>query len=152
MIARVSSAWADSLRRLRERYRALTHSPSSGLVASVSPPATRCTITPLSSGSQLRISSSRAACSVSFSARGKRSTRSSSVSGSSAAKARASTIARNLPSAGVAGSGIGALLREPGRQRLVRQQDQDVLPVVAHVGPHQTEPDDLQEGQERQDA
>src|SRR5574341_923794 len=40
---------------------------------------------------------------------------------------------------------------DPGR-RVIRQDDQDVLLVVAHVGLHETETDNLQERQKCQDA
>src|SRR3989442_7960816 len=152
MPARVARAWADSLRRLRERNNARTPSPRSGLVVMRYPPATRCTIRPRSSESQVRDTASSAACSASRSAPGNRSTRSSIVSGSSAANTRASRIACSLPPRGGAVSGmVGAGLPDR-RQRLVRQDDEDVLMVVADVRTHQAKTDDLQERQERQDA
>src|SRR6266850_2605096 len=152
MTARVSSAWVDSRRRLRERKSARTHSPRSGFVPMRYPPATRCTVRPRSSGSQALATASNAARSASLPAPGNNSTRSSIVKGSSAANTRASTIACSLPPCGGAVSVmIGPCLLDR-RRRLVRQDDQDVLPVVADVRPHQAQSDDLQEGKERQNA
>src|SRR5437667_1911994 len=151
MMASVSSAWADSRRRLRERNRARTHSPRCGFVVMRYPPATRCTITPRSSGSHDPATVSSAATRVSRSDPGNKSTRSSIIKGSSAANTRASTMARNLPPCGGAGvSGMDG----PGerRRRLVRQDDEDVFELVAHGRPHQVQTDELEKRAERQDA
>src|SRR5882762_9020594 len=152
MTASVSSACVDSRRRLRERKSARTHSPRSGFVPMRYPPATRCTVRPRSSVSQPLATASTAARNASLSAVGNSSTRSSTVKGSSEANTRASTIACSLPpSGGVVSVMIGSCLLDR-RRRLVRQDDQDVLPVVTDVRPHQAQSDDLQEGQERQNA